>query len=581
MANGKLMSDADHIARFGYVERKINAITFDTKDINYLGETKYFSLSGDAGGYYSVEVYNEVVGESRATHYYDFDTKTFSATRPNLKIIELANNSTFSVKFPKNGYATNYDDLLKYTITITAHTVANIKTVHAPFVEATFLDGSLNLNESTGSNSNIITKILHQDSAKTLSLSCIAPSKYAASSGTVNVAGGMSSTNRMVLDQDATDRKIVEVGDKITCTGIDASIHTLVTSVNPDNDNVNELEMSLADSVADDVEVTFTPPFNGMTPHYTDSTSGADTLTISTGGSITTPFSITCTATSGRTFSINRTPTIDDLCAVTLVTFGSAASAITGEDTSSSSVFYRWPITNIANLSTGMTLDQYRTNSGVNTSSATATISNYLTTKTLQSISETTYSTTINSKTVPDVEVAGVDSNNNLVTAIDRNGRVTAQAGNITFDVQQVDALKSDSNIKILAHGAQQIKAATGMDISLSNVELTLTQISTTATSSTIREEFPLKEIRNISTASTIRSVELGFEALPTIVRKAAASGSGNLTLSSALRSTENQTYFFDGASNVVTITGNITVSNMAIANTTLYFDVERFLTAQ
>ena len=119
------------------------------------------------------------------------------------------------------------------------------------------------------------------------------------------------------------------------------------------------------------------------------------------------------------------------------------------------------------------------------------------------------------------------------------------------------------------------------MDISLSNVELTLTQISTTATSSTIREEFPLKEIRNISTASTIRSVELGFEALPTIVRKAAASGSGNLTLSSALRSTENQTYFFDGASNVVTITGNITVSNMAIANTTLYFDVERFLTAQ
>ena len=309
--------------------------------------------------------------------------------------------------------------------------------------------------------------------------------------------------------------------------------------------------------------------------------SGADTLTISTGGSITAPFSITCTATSGRTFSISRTPTIDDLCAVTLVTFGSAASAITGEDTSSSSVFYRWPITNIANLSTGMTLDQYRTNSGVNTSSATATISNYLTTKTLQSISETTYSTTINSKTVPDVEVAGVDSNNNLVTAIDRNGRVTAQAGNITFDVQQVDALKSDSNIKILAHGAQQIKAATGMDISLSNVELTLTQISTTATSSTIREEFPLKEIRNISTASTIRSVELGFEALPTIVRKAAASGSGNLTLSSALRSTENQTYFFDGASNVVTITGNITVSNMAIANTTLYFDVERFLTAQ
>ena len=339
--------------------------------------------------------------------------------------------------------------------------------------------------------------------------------------------------------------------------------------------------MSASDSVSDGVTVTFTPPFNGMTPHYTDSTSGADTLTISTGGSITAPFSITCTALTGRTFSIDRTPTIDDLCAVTLVTFGSAASAITGEDTSSSSVFYRWPVTNIANLSTGMTLDQYRSGTGTNTSSATATISNYLTTKTLQSISETTYSTTINSKTVPDVEVAGVDSNNNLVTAIDRNGRVTAQAGNIAFDVQQVDALKSDSNVKILAHGAQQIKAATGMDISLSNVELTLTQISTTAPDNKFGTELGMTEIGNISAGMTMRGVDVDFSTAPVVTRKLATSGSNNIILSSAQRNVPGQTYFFDGASNVVTITGNITVSNMAIANTTLYFDVERFLTAQ
>ena len=119
------------------------------------------------------------------------------------------------------------------------------------------------------------------------------------------------------------------------------------------------------------------------------------------------------------------------------------------------------------------------------------------------------------------------------------------------------------------------------MDVSLSNVELTLTQISTTATNTQFRSDLQLSEVANISTASTIRSVEIGFAAAPTIVSKDAVSGSGSITLSSSQRSTENQTYFFDGASNVVTITGNITVSNMAIANTTLYFDVERFLTAQ
>ena len=228
-----------------------------------------------------------------------------------------------------------------------------------------------------------------------------------------------------------------------------------------------------------------------------------------------------------------------------------------------------------------MTLDQYRTGTGANTSSATAKISNYLTTKTLQTVSETAYGSTINNQTVPDVSVDGVDSNNNPVTAMDRNGRVTAQVGNITFNVQQLEALKSDTSVKILAHGTEQIKAATGIDVSISNVEVTPTQISTTATSTTIREEFALKEVDNISTASTIRSIELGFEAVPTIVRKSATTGTGALTLSSALRSTEDQTYFFDGASNIVTITGDITISNMAIANTTLYFDVERFLTAQ
>ena len=391
----------------------------------------------------------------------------------------------------------------------------------------------------------------------------------------------MSSTNRMVLDQDTTDRKIVEVGDKITCTGILTGIHTLVTSVDPDGDNVNELEMSLADTVSDGVTVTFTPPFNGMTPHYTDSESGESDITISSGGSIKTSFSITCTALAGRTFTVNKIPTTSDLCAVTEVTFASAASAISGENTSSDSVFYRWPITNIAGLSTGMTLDQYRTGTGANTSSATAKISNYLTTKTFQTVSETAYGSTINNQTVPDVSVNGVDSNNNLVTAMDRNGRATAQVGNITFDVQQLDALKSDASVKILAHGTEQIKAATGIDVSISNVEVTPTQISTTATSTTIREEFALKEVDNISTASTIRSIELGFEAIPTIVRKGATTGTATLTLSSALRSTEDQTYFFDGASNIVTITGDITISNMAIANTTLYFDVERFLTAQ
>jgi len=35
---------------------------------------------------------------------------------------------------------------------------------------------------------------------------------------------------------------------------------------------------------------------------------------------------------------------------------------------------------------------------------------------------------------------------------------------------------------------------------------------------------------------------------------------------------------YFDGASNVLTITGDIEVLNMGISDTTLYFDLEKFI---
>ena len=85
MANGKLMSDAHHVALYGYIEKKITNFNFDAKDIRYQGETRSFSLSGDIGAVFSIEVYDDAT----AANYYNFDTKSFSTTKPKLKIIEL------------------------------------------------------------------------------------------------------------------------------------------------------------------------------------------------------------------------------------------------------------------------------------------------------------------------------------------------------------------------------------------------------------------------------------------------------------------------------------------------------------
>ena len=154
--------------------------------------------------------------------------------------------------------------------------------------------------------------------------------------------------------------------------------------------------------------------------------------------------------------------------------------------------------------------------------------------------------------------------------------------GNITFNVQQADALKSDADVRIFGYGANQIKSLTGMDVAISDIVITPTQISTTTTAAVVNSTtVPVAEVANISTASTIRGPGIDSTVVnPTVTHKNAVSGAGNLTISAAQTLESGQTLFFDNASNILTITGTIEISNMDIRDATLYFDVENFLRA-
>lgn len=569
MPDGTLMANAD---MRGHGEKVIKNFAINTKDVHSDGETRIFTISGDQGAIFSFEVYDDAA----TRNYYHFDTKLFSSSKPNLCLEELNGPYSFSVKFPA---ATA---LHAYTIEITAHSVDNIKTVHTRANEVRFPDNTINHNASTGSNSNILKKILYQDVVKNLYLSCVAPSKYTASTSAIASGRGTTGTSLELTTGHAANRKKVEVGDKATSAGMEKEYHFLVTAIDPNGNNVDEIGVNISATVLSEEAITFTPAFNGMTPHYKDTTTGRAALTAASGGNLTTSFTITCTALAGRTFSILRAPTINDLCAITTISFdvtGSSYSSISDEDTSGSTLFYRWQIANIANLSLGMSLDPARTETGLNTP---ATISNYRTTKIIKSITKRKYCTDINDITVDDVFVDGVHDNGNLITAMDRTGRVTAQAGNIIFSAQQAAALDDDTGVRIFAYGAEQIRNATGMGITLSNVKVELTQVSTTASESiTSASGLTFADVSNISTASTIRGVGINPSlANPRVTLKSAATGSGDITLDASNTIVSGQTYYFDGASNVATITGTITVSNMAIADTALYFDVERFLSA-
>jgi hypothetical protein len=636
MDDGALMSDAEHIRLHGYIEKRIRGFVIDTKDINYLGETRRFTVNGNDGGIFSIEIYDDAV----VPNYYNFNTEAWSSSKSGLYNIELTNSYNFLISFPAieftdatcdynndptiahdddsgkivagmtvtgtgipdgatvasitsntsfelsasttgeavtNGTLT-FNGLKKYTIDLHAKTVDNIRTKHVEYSEARNLNGTVNLNKSTGSNSDLLSKILHQDIKKNLYLSLIAPALTQPSSDTVD--GTVSSSNRIIVDEIATTLSNMALGDKVTGTGITAANHILITGIDPDNDNTKEIEVNKAVSVDDAVVLTVTPAFAGMTPNGVVSTSGQQAFEMSSGGSLKTSFSITCTALAGRTLSVSRLPNTDDLCTYTTVTFGSAALAIPGEDVSSST-YYRWPITNIAGLQEGMVLDPARRVTGLNTTTP-AIISKYNSTKTDLKLIERKYYTDVNSTTVNDFSVRGVDPSSHPITAIDRNGDVSTQEGNIVFSVQQADALKSDSGVRIFGYGAQKIKSLTGVDVVISNVAITSTQVSTTTTGAvSASATIPVTETGNISTASTIRGPGIDSSvANPTVTFKSTASGAGNLTASSVQTLESGQTLYFDNASNILTITGTIEISNMAIDDTTIYLDVERFLSA-
>jgi len=582
MSSGKLMSDADHIARYGYIEKTISSVSLDYKDIPPTGSSRTITIKGNAGFVFSIEIY-----EGNKASYYNFKTKTWSATSyKKTNIQSISGGYAITVDFPAQSA------LKTFTINVYAETVENIRTKHVAFNGVRYEHGGLNQNLSYGSDSNVLTKVLYQDVIKNLYLSFIAPSQHATSGS--EIVGTTSNSNRIVISGDATDSNVVQVGDKVTSgTDIPATIDARVTKVNPDNDNVNEIEINAADSVTNDAEIVFTPNFNTLTPHYTDNTTGRVALEVASGSSGSFNFKILAGAGTGRAIFAHSLPVSDDLCVVQSVVIGAAGIPITGE-TNTGSQHHRWPVANIGirgdtgptlNISVinGMALDPARSDvgsaGGANTS-ANSFISDYNVPKTLQRINESNrYYTDVNDYTEQDLYVSGVDPAGNAVTKVDRNGKAMEQKGNITFNIQQVNAIAGDT-VRLIAQGTSAILSSTEAEVSISGVTVTQDELGVVTTAATSASTtIPINQTAFIVPGQTISGVGINSAvADPTVISKSTASGAGNIVVSSAQTLEDALTLSVNGPTAKFDITGTLNIKNMPISDLYLYLNVERFV---
>ena len=71
---------------------------------------------------------------------------------------------------------------------------------------------------------------------------------------------------------------------------------------------------------------------------------------------------------------------------------------------------------------------------------------------------------------------------------------------------------------------------------------------------------------------------EMDYSVYQILTEFVANTGAGNIVVSAAQTLDDDQVLYFDGLSNTAKITGTLEIKDMAISDTTIYFDVERFL---
>lgn len=658
LSNGKLVTEEvakqketqeqqGFITKPVIVEKTLKSFIIDTSDLNPGGETRKFELSGDNGAMFSLEV-SDADG-----NYYNFYTQTWSTTKSKIKrnVIKGSKYRGF-VNFSGTATKTHV-----YTFMLFAEAYGSVKTKHAPYHEVRFKDTTLDVNSSIGSDSLLVKKIISKPQVTTLTISAIAPTRGDSITDTVD--GAVSSGTNLVMDTSHLVKKIY-IGDKVSGTNI--ATGTTITDVNV-SDTLDRYTLSTAVSgtVSDGATLTFTGPFDSMTPRY-GTTTGAASIeldTVSKEQRFVRDFSITLTAPTGRSFIIKRQPMKKDLLAVRLLTFGSAAIAIDGENTVSDSLFYQWPVDNVAGITEKMILDPSKS-SGVN-----ATINSYVKSYEVQTkittdeeviyktsrelaggeeerirLAQLEYEKLIQElrsreqlfgkkeelaqrqlqdearrKLVPqyvDVESSEIIPATTTVKIIkidgvqplgsptvDRKGVITAQTGNLVFNKQQVDALKSDSSVKLLAYRSSGISSLHfGLPIGFSDLECTLGTFSvgkpnpddqdviTTTSSAVIKStSIPVSERAGIrDNYSLMNGVGVNSKAdidssfVRVVSGASGNTGAGTIVVSSAQDIESGQTLNFSQANNIVTLRGRVYLRGIPESSVVVYFDVEKFL---
>ena len=515
----------------------IGNLNLDLSDLPATSEVRNFSISGNNGAIFTLEIKNE------DSNYYNFVTKAFQAARTGLENKVIQNGIyRSSITFPTITDDDHYDISL----------FAGEGTAHLPYNEVRFGDGTIDINSSTGSNSALLKKIIYQYTDLTLTLSTFAPSAAFSITSQVN--------DTLTISR---GRSRVKLPFSISCSSSSGASFTIVKQ-----------------PTAADV-LSFVEPTVGAAPEklpgeneYPAVTSGdGDNVNgaVTSGVSVTMSGSVASYAKVGDRITGNAalnaaTVTVASIDSTNVFSMSEAVALADGLTLSfSNRKNYQWPLNSIANIKEGMIVTP-TTNITANTS-----IGRYQDTITL-------FPDTDKARIIVKNSAPALNTKAQKPTVV--KGLVTVQPGNVVFDKQQVLALAGDA-LKIGGYGTDNILSIHGYDVQFSDLAIELTPVTTTTTAASTNSTSVVLAARDgiLNSTSTVSGIGIDpSAAAPTVNSGANATGAGTVVLSAAQTLENGVTLTFDGAGKTATITGYIEVLKAGTADATLRFDVEKLL---
>jgi hypothetical protein len=519
----------------------IKTFDLDFSDLPATSERRDFTISGDKGAEFKLEIKDNTTG-----YYYNFVTNAFQASASSLE--EQIYNRLYngSITFPA---VTGPDD--QYDI----YLYAKPGTQHATYREVRFGDGSIDLNSSTGSNSLMMQKVIYQYAALTLTLSGYSPNS--------TIAGTLG-----------TDTISINRGKPKTKTAFSFTTTAGATAA----------YRILKQPVADDV-LAFVEPVVGSAPIDLPGENIYPTVTetaqVQSGGissSATIILRIPVPdivvgdkwhsdgAMPSATQTVQSITTNVDSEVTQFVTNTAASHSAHANLTFYARKNYSWPINNYADI-----LKEDMVVFPASNVTADTSIGVYEDTATL-------FEGTKEAETIIKNSRPALSTLAKKPTVV--KGLVTVQEGQVVFDKQQVLALAGDT-LKVGGYGESEILRVYGWEVKFTDLAIALTAPTTTTTEATSAHATIAVADREgvINTVSTVSGIGINPAlADPTLTTGGGLDGAGDWVMSAVQTLESGITLTVGNTGRIATITGNIEIVKAGTASQTLRFDVEKLL---